>query len=78
MPRFAVAHGRDLLTFLFVIDILVLGAVPADVSDVFSEALVASDMSAMLSFFSPAYIYALCAATENLLTFPSELRIAAS
>ena len=77
MPRFAVAHGRGLLTFLFVIDILVLGAVPAVVSGVPVRAF-ALAMRAMLSFFSPAYICALCAATENLLTFPSELRIVAS
>lgn len=50
MPRFAVAHGRGLLTFLFVIDILVLGAVPAVVSGVPVRAF-ALAMRAMLSFF---------------------------
>lgn len=50
MPRFAVARGRDLLTFLFVIDILVLGAVPVVVSGVLVRAF-ALAMRAMLSFF---------------------------
>ena len=77
MRWFAVDHGRGLLTFLLVIDILVSGAVPVVASGVLVRAF-ALAMRAMLSFFSPAYICALCAATENLLTFSEELCIVTS
>lgn len=50
MPRFAVARGRGLLTFLFVVGILVLGAVSVVVSGVLVRAF-ALAMRAMLSFF---------------------------